>query len=77
LDFIYDNSGKPFALTYTNGTATPVTCYYVLNLQGDVVNLLDEDGNGVRGKMSTVMKVAYSLSHVQSAIFDGIMYYCE
>ena len=44
LDFIYDESGKPFVLIYTNGTADPVTYYYVLNLQGDVVGLLDSSG---------------------------------
>ena len=44
LDFIYDESGRPFALVYTNGTATPVTYYYVLNLQGDVVGLLNDSG---------------------------------
>ena len=44
LDFIYDTAGKPFALIYTNGTAESETYYYVLNLQGDVVKLLDEDG---------------------------------
>lgn len=40
LDFIYDESGRPFALVYTNGTATPATYYYVLNLQGDVVGFI-------------------------------------
>ena len=44
LDFIYDESGKPFALVYTNGAADPVYYYYVLNLQGDVVGLLNESG---------------------------------
>ena len=40
LDFIYDASGKPFALKYsTNGTSFE-TYYYVLNLQGDVVKLI-------------------------------------
>ena len=40
LDFIYDASGKPFALKYsTNGTSFQ-TYYYVLNLQGDVVKLI-------------------------------------
>ena len=40
LDFIYDESGKPFALKYsTNGTSFQ-TYYYVLNLQGDVVKLI-------------------------------------
>ena len=44
LDFIYDESGKPCALIYTNGTATPLTYYYVLNLQGDVVKLVNANG---------------------------------
>ena len=47
LDFIYDESGKPFALIYTNGTATPATYYYVLNLQGDVVGLVNSSGGWV------------------------------
>ena len=41
LDFIYDNTGKPFALRYsTNGGSSYATYYYVLNLQGDVVKLV-------------------------------------
>ena len=44
LDFIYDETGRPFALIYTNGAADPVTYYYVLNLQGDVVALTDSTG---------------------------------
>ena len=44
LDFIYDESDRPFALIYTNGADDPVTYYYVLNLQGDVVGLVDENG---------------------------------
>ena len=45
LDFIYDNNGDPFSLIYTNGTAQPVTYYYVLNYQGDVVNLVTAAGS--------------------------------
>ena len=44
LDFVYDESGRPFALIYTNGAADPVTYYYVLNLQGDGGGLVDENG---------------------------------
>ena len=40
LDFIYDESGKPFALKYSTDGATFDTYYYVLNLQGDVVKLI-------------------------------------
>ena len=43
LNFIYDESGKPFAMIDQLG-ASPKTYYYVLNLQGDVVKLIDQDG---------------------------------
>ena len=44
MDFIYDASGNPYALIYTNGTAEPVTYYYLLNIQGDVVALMTASG---------------------------------
>ena len=43
LDFIYDESGKPFAMI-DQLSAQPKTYYYVLNLQGDVVKLVDVSG---------------------------------
>ena len=43
LDFIYDESGKPFAMV-DQLSAQPKTYYYVLNLQGDVVKLVDVSG---------------------------------
>ena len=43
LDFIYDASGRPYALYYTcDGSST--VYYYLLNLQGDVVRLVDATG---------------------------------
>ena len=45
LDFIYDESGTPFALKYsTNGGSSFTTYYYVVNLQGDVVKLVNAGG---------------------------------
>ena len=44
LDFAYDGSGYPYALTYTNGSASPITYYYIVNLQGDVEYLVTADG---------------------------------
>ena len=45
MDFIYDESGRPFALNYsTVGGNRFTTYYYVLNLQGDVVKLIDQGG---------------------------------
>ena len=45
LDFIYDESGKPFAVKYSTDGATFDTYYYVLNLQGDVVKLIQANGH--------------------------------
>ena len=47
LDFIYDNSGKPFALRYSTDGTSFETYYYVLNLQGDVVKLIQANGHVV------------------------------
>ena len=44
LDFIYDESGKPFAMIDQLSAQPKTTYYYVLNLQGDVVKLIDQDG---------------------------------
>ena len=44
LDFFYDDSGRPFAFNYTPEGSTPNTYYYILNLQGDVVQIIDEGG---------------------------------
>ena len=42
LEFIYAGDGKPYALIYND-----VKYYYVTNLQGDVVRLVDTSGNTV------------------------------
>ena len=45
LDFVYDNNGQPFALCYsTNNGQTFTDYYYVTNLQGDVVRLVNSVG---------------------------------
>ena len=46
LDFTYDNVGIPYSLIYNNGTTT-ATYYYITNLQGDVMYLVDSSGNEV------------------------------
>ena len=43
LDFTYDNAGMPYNLIYNNGTTT-ATYYYITNLQGDVMYLVDANG---------------------------------
>ena len=47
MDFIYDESGRPFALNYSANGTDLVTYYYILNLQGDVVGLTDASGTFV------------------------------
>ena len=47
LDFIYDESGRPFALKYSTDGTSFETDYYVLNLQGDVVKLIQANGHVV------------------------------
>ena len=43
LDFTYDNVGMPYSLIYNDGTTT-TKCYYITNLQGDVMYLVDANG---------------------------------
>ena len=48
LEFFYDESGNPYAFSYkASSTATPVTYYYLTNLQGDVMGILDSSGTSV------------------------------
>ena len=44
LDFAYNAQGAPYSLTYTKNSASPVTYYYITNLQGDVMRLIDSAG---------------------------------
>ena len=71
LDFIYDESGKPFALIYTNGTADPVTYYYVLNLQGDVVQLVEHARKGRVYYLNTVAEYTYDAWGKPLSTTDG------
>ena len=49
MDFVYDESGRPFAMIHQAGSAgiSLTTYYYVLNLQGDVVKLVNASGTVV------------------------------
>jgi len=71
LDFTYDADGRPFALTYTNGTADPVTYYYVLNLQGDVVKLVEHARKGRVYYLNTVAEYTYDAWGKPLSTTDG------
>ena len=57
VDFTYDAAGTPLTMTY-NG----VTYYYVTNLQGDVVGLLDGNGN----RMISYHYTAYGQGYINA-----------
>lgn len=45
LEFLYDESNKPYAFSYkASATASPVMYYYVTNLQGDILSVVDGAG---------------------------------
>ena len=43
VDYLYDNTGRPYKLIVTEGTTT-YTGFYILNLQGDVIGIVDTSG---------------------------------
>lgn len=46
LEFFYDESGNPYALSYkSSASATPEIFYYVTNLQGDILQLRTASGS--------------------------------
>lgn len=45
LEFFYDESGNPYAMSYkADASDSPVMYYYITNLQGDVISLVDAEG---------------------------------
>ena len=81
LDFTYDASGSPYTLTYTNGTASPVTYYYVTNLQGDVIRLVSANGATVAeywyGPYGEVLTATGTMAEVNPLRYRGYYYDAE
>lgn len=44
IDYFYDQDGRPYKFVVKAGSASPVTGYFVLNLQGDVIAIIDATG---------------------------------
>ena len=80
LDFIYDESGKPFALV-DQLSAQPKTYYYVLNLQGDVVKLVTESGAVVASyeydAWGNILSQSGSMADVNPLRYRGYYYDVE
>ena len=76
LDFFYDESGHPYALTY-NGT----TYYYVTNLQGDVLAILDGNKQVVASysydPYGKVLSATGTLAEVNPLRYRGYVYDSE
>lgn len=73
LDFFYDANGTPYALKY-NGTVY----YYVTNLQGDVVQIVDASGNSVASyeydPYGKVISATGTLAEVNPIRYRGYYY---
>ena len=76
LNFVYDASGSPMAVVY-NGT----TYYYVTNLQGDVIAILDSNGNTVVqytydawGRLLSNEPAANSIGNLNPLRYRGYVY---
>lgn len=76
LDFFYDANGTPYALKY-NGTVY----YYVTNLQGDVIRVVDASGNTVASydydPYGKVISATGSLAGINPIRYRGYYYDTE
>lgn len=84
LEFFYDESGQPYALLVRDlSTATPTEAwyFYVTNLQGDVVMLLDASGNTFAeysyNAWGNVLNASGSLAEVNPLRYRGYYYDVE
>jgi len=81
LDFVYGSGSTPLALVYTNGTASPVTYYYVTNMQGDVVKLVRANGTTVASyaydAWGKVLSATGSMAEVNPIRYRGYYYDAE
>ena len=80
LDFLYDNHGSPYALVYTAGE-TIATYYYITNLQGDVLGMIDGSGNTVASytydPYGKVLSAAGSMAGINPLRYRGYYFDSE
>ena len=76
MDFVYDNTGKPYALKY-DGTLY----YYVLNLQGDVISIVthwgESYGSYTYDAWGNVISQSGSIASINPIRYRGYYYDSE
>ena len=76
MDFIYDNTGKPYAVKY-DGTLY----YYVLNLQGDVISIIthwgESYGSYTYDAWGNVLSVSGDIAKLNPIRYRGYYYDSE
>ena len=81
LDFSYGINGAPYSLTYTNGSASPVTYYYITNLQNDVMYMVDANGAKVAeykyDPFGKVITATGSMAEINPIRYRGYYYDTE
>ena len=91
LYFLYDDSNQPYALVYkSSATATPALYYYLLNVQGDVVALMNASGTivarysydpwgvpTVMNSSGTVMEQSTFIGNINPLRYRGYYYDTE
>ena len=84
LDFLYDQSGRPYMLyltTTTAGTTASRPLYYVLNLQGDVIYLVNTAGvaeaSYAYDPYGSILSSTGSLANVNPLRYRGYYYDTE
>ena len=84
LDFLYDQNGRPYLLYLTKTTSSGTTYapyYYILNLQGDVIYLVNTSGAAVASytydPYGSILTSAGSLASVNPLRYRGYYYDAE
>ena len=84
LDFVYDHAGRPYLLnvsTSSGGTSQSNVYYYILNLQGDVVELVNTDGEPVAeycyDPYGGIFNSSGSLANINPLRYRGYYYDAE
>lgn len=83
LDFFYNAHGTPYALKHTVGTESPSSkiYYYITNLQGDVMQLVDTNGNAVAtydyDPYGKVISASGAMAEINPLRYRGYVYDTE